>query len=285
MATEENASDDALDETDEGDARGDGSSRSLARRAGVVAIGTLASRILGAARDAVLAAIFPKAATDAFVVAFTIPNALRVLLGEGAVSGAFVPVLTDVREREGEARARSFLQHLSGAMVLVLALVTALGVATAPWLVEGYAGGYDGTRFDTTIGLTRWVFPYIFFMGLAALATGTLNASRQFAVPAFAPIFLNIALIGAAFGVTPLLRSSQWPTVYALAFGALAGGALQLAFQLPALRSVGMLRIPWPKLSDPAVRRAFTLLVPLPTRAPLPLRGPASSRTRPTRRS
>ena len=226
-------------------------------------MGTLASRILGAARDAVLAAVFPKAATDAFVVAFTIPNALRVLLGEGAVSGAFVPVLTSVREAEGETEARTFLQHLSGVMIVVLALVSALGVATAPWLVEGYAGGYDDARFHTTVGLTRWVFPYIFFMGLAALATGALNASRRFAIPAFAPVFLNIALITAALGLTPLLRSSEWPVVYALAFGALAGGALQLAFQLPALRSARLLRVPWPSFRDPRVRKAFGLLVPL----------------------
>ena len=172
----------------------------IVRRAGVVATGTLTSRILGAVRDAVVAAVFALAATDAFWLAFTIPNALRVLLGEGAVSAAFVPVFTEVRERESNARAKDFYRNLIGAMAVVLLLVTVVGVVGAPWIVKAYAWGFqrDEALFETTVALTRMLFPYIFLMGLSALMMGALHASKRFAAPAFAPALLNIALIAAA---------------------------------------------------------------------------------------
>ena len=118
----------------------------IVRRAGVVATGTLSSRILGAVRDAVVAAVFALGATDAFWLAFTIPNALRVLLGEGAVSAAIVPVFTEVREREGMVRAKEFYRNLVGAMGVVLLVVTVAGVVFAPWIVKGYAGAFSVTR-------------------------------------------------------------------------------------------------------------------------------------------
>ena len=125
----------------------------IVRRAGVVATGTLSSRILGAVRDAVVAAIFALAATDAFWLAFTIPNALRVLLGEGAVSAAFVPVFTEVREREGMRPAKEFFRNLVGAMAVVLFLVTLVGVLGAPWIVKAYAWGFqrDDALFETCL--------------------------------------------------------------------------------------------------------------------------------------
>jgi putative peptidoglycan lipid II flippase len=235
----------------------------IARRAGIIVAGTLSSRVLGAVRDAVMAALFPKEATDAFIVAFTIPNALRVLLGEGAASGAFVPVLTEVRETEGEERARQFFAHLTGTMLVVLAIVALLGIATAPWLTMLYASGYEAERLELTVDLTRLVFPYIFFMGLAALAAGALNAYQRFAVPAFAPALLNVALIAAAFGLVPIVGRWGLPAIGALAIGALVGGGLQLAAQLPALRRAGLWAWPRPTLSDPYVKKAFRLLGPL----------------------
>ncbi|MFW5876143.1 MAG: murein biosynthesis integral membrane protein MurJ [Myxococcota bacterium] len=239
--------------------------RAITRRAGVVATGTLASRLLGAVRDAVIAATFAVTATDAFFVAFTIPNALRVLLGEGAASAAFVPVFSEVRAKEGHDRARRFFGAMTGAMAVVLLAVSVVGVVAAPALVTLYAAGYldDPARFATTVQLTRMVFPYIFLMGLAALAVGALNAMKRFAVPAFAPALLNVALIAAPFVFVPVAVAMGLEPIAALAIGALVGGLLQVLAQLPALAGTGVLT--WPRLGfrDPYVRKAFRLMVPL----------------------
>jgi putative peptidoglycan lipid II flippase len=235
----------------------------LLRRASVVAAGTLGSRAFGAVRDIVIAASFTVAFTDLFWMAFTIPNALRVLLGEGAVSGAFVPVLTEAREKDGKARARMLFARLAGAMGLVLFVVTVLGVVFAAPTVELYASGFSSERFDLTVDLTRWVVPYIFFMGLAALATGALNAEKHFFAPAFAPMLLNVALIAAPFTLVAVAARAGLPPIGSLALGALLGGALQLAAQLPALRRVGMLAFPRIDMGDPYVRKAFGLMGPL----------------------
>jgi len=237
----------------------------IVRRAGVVATGTLVSRILGAVRDAVVAAIFALAATDAFWLAFTIPNALRVLLGEGAVSAAFVPVYTEVREREGLERAKEFFRNLLGAMSVILAGVTVIGVTLAPWVVRGYAWGFqrDEVLFDTTVALTRLLFPYIFLMGVSAMMMGALYASKRFAAPSFAPALLNICLIGAALLLAPLFDTLGWPAIFALAVGALLGGALQIVAQLPALRDANLLVRPRIGFDDRYVRKCARLMLPL----------------------
>ncbi len=237
--------------------------RAIARRASIVVAGTLSSRVLGAVRDAVIAATFAVRSTDAFFVAFTIPNALRVLLGEGAASGAFVPVYTEVREKEGPERARLFYARLAGAMVLILVAVAGAGVVAAPWIVTLYAGGYDEARFDLTVLLTRIVFPYIFLMGLAALGMGGLHSEKRFAVPSFAPALLNVALIAAALGASGLMPRAGLPAIAALAIGALVGGVLQVLVQLPVLSKVGLLVRPRFGEKDPYVKKAFRLLVPL----------------------
>ncbi len=237
----------------------------IVRRAGVVATGTLFSRILGAARDAVIAAVFALGATDAFWLAFTIPNALRVLLGEGAVSGAFVPVFTQVREQEGFARAKVFYANLVGAMALVLLLVTVGGILGAPWIVKGYAWGFqrDDALFDTTVALTQLLFPYIFLMGISALIMGALYASKRFAAPAFAPMWLNVCLIGAALLLAPVFVEFGWPAIFSLAIGALLGGALQIVAQLPSLRKEKLIVRPRIGFSDIHVRKCAKLMVPL----------------------
>lgn len=237
--------------------------RSIVRGAGVVAAGTLLSRVLGAARDSVIAACFSPAVTDTFFVAFTIPNALRGLLAEGAVSAAIVPVYTDVREKRGAVEARELYRSLSGTMLAILGVVSAVGVLAAPLLTRLYAGGYTPEALATTTTLTRIVFPYIFFMGSAALGMGALNAHRRFAVPATAPALLNVALILAPFVLVLPARALGLPDVTSLAFGALVGGALQVVAQWPALRSIGLLRRPRFDPSHPDVKRALRLLVPL----------------------
>jgi putative peptidoglycan lipid II flippase len=237
----------------------------IAQRAGVVAGGTLLSRVLGAARDSVIAASFHVAATDAFFVAFTIPNALRVLLGEGAVSSAFVPVFSEVTQREGETRARRFLSNLSGVMITILAGVTVVGVLGASWIVPLYAAGYGNEpgKLELTTDLTRLVFPYIFFMGLAALGMGALNARKRFFVPAFAPALLNVAMIAAPWLLVPLTDSLYWPPIAALAASVLIGGLLQVVAQVPALRAEGLMVVPRFGLSDPYVRKSLRLISPL----------------------
>ncbi len=238
---------------------------SLTRSAGIVALGTLVSRVLGAGRDMVIAASFPTIATDAFFVAFTIPNALRGLLADGAVASAFLPVYSEVRAKEGDAAARRFYAALSGAMLVILAIVSVLGVILAPAFVTAYANGYadDPALFADTVTLTRIVFPYIFFMGAAALGTGVLNAHRKFAVPALAPALLNVALIIAPFVLVAPAVSLGLPPIASLAIAALVGGLLQMIAQWPALVRIGLFQRPRIDLKDPRVRKALGLLGPL----------------------
>ena len=175
-------------------------------------------RRLGLIRDQAIAAIFSRAATDAFFVAFTIPNVLRQLLAEGAVQSAVLPVLTRIREREGDAAARSAFRALRGLSLSVLTLVTILGVWFAPELVSLFAGGFRAHegQYERTVQLTRWVFPYIFFMGTAALGVAALNTHKRFVVTASRRPCSNVAFIACAFvmtgplaarGVDPLWRS------------------------------------------------------------------------------
>lgn len=237
--------------------------RETAKRAGIVTLGTLLSRVLGLLRDMVIAASFSLGVTDAFFVAFTIPNALRGLLAEGAVSGAFIPVHAEVRETQGPEAARLFYGRFLGSLGVVLLAVTAFGIAFAPWLVELYAGGFDEDRLALTVSLTRWMFPYIALMGVAALAGGALNAAHRFAAPAFSPALLNVALVGSALLAAPIAAAFQRPAVFALAIGVLVGGVLQMLAQFPALRSEGLFAAPRVAFGDPGVRKAFRLMVPL----------------------
>ncbi len=220
---------------------GDRERRRLIGRAGVIGAGTLVSRVLGLLRDMALAAIFDREATDAWWVAFTIPNALRSLLGEGAVSSAVVPVLSAKLERDGDDASRILFSRVRGASLIALAVLTVLGMVFARPLTELFAGGYHDRphEFERTVTLTRAVFPYIFFMGSAALGMAALNVKRRFTVAAFAPGLLNVALLVAAFTLPAVLAARGVDTVLALAVGALAGGLLQVAAQWPALRAIG----------------------------------------------
>jgi putative peptidoglycan lipid II flippase len=237
----------------------------VARRAGLVALGTLASRVLGMARESVVAAAFPVAATDAFFIAFTIPNTLRMLLGEGAVANAFVPVFADVENRAGKQASRAFVARFSGMLALLLLGTCVLGVLGAPWLAWAYAGGLadEPERFALVITLTRWLFPFLGLLGMAALATGVLNVIGRYTAGAFAPALLNVAMIAAPFALVPLSLSLGMPPIGSLALGALLGGALQLGAQLWPLARRDMLPRPRVVLADPDVRRALSLMGPL----------------------
>lgn len=237
----------------------------LARRAGLVAIGTFASRVLGLVRVSVMAAVFPVVLTDAFIIAFTIPNTLRMVLGEGAVANAFVPVFSEVRSLRGEAAGKQFFARFSGTLAVLLGATCLAGVLLAPLFALGYAGGYldDPARFALVVSLTRWLFPVLGLAGLAALATGALNVLGHFATPAFAPALQNVAMIAAPFILVAPLTAIGFSPIMALAFGALFGGFLQLAMQIPGLLRAHMLPRPRLGFRDPEVRRALTLMAPL----------------------
>ncbi len=239
--------------------------KSLAKRAGIVAVGTLASRILGLGRDMALAALFSRAVTDAFFVAFTIPNALRQILGEGAVSSSVVPVLSKKIEDGGDEAGQAFFARARGASLLMLLLVTVLGMLCARPLSELFAGGYHDRpeEFERVVGLTRTVFPYIFFMGTAALGMAALNAKRKFAVAAFAPGLLNVAFLLCAFTLPAVLASRGIDGAQTLAIGALLGGLLQVVAQWPALRAIGYAGRPIVDFKDPAVRDMGRRLLPM----------------------
>lgn len=222
---------------------------------------TLLSRILGFARDAIIARVFGAGvATDAFVVAFKLPNLLRRLFAEGAFSQAFVPILAEYRNQRGDAETHLLVNRVATVLCLVLTAVAALGVLGAPMVILVVAPGFSATpdKFALTVDLMRIVFPYIVFMSLVALAAGVLNTWSRFMLPAFTPALLNVAMILAAAFAAPWFD----PPIVALAWGAFLGGVLQLALQWYGLKRLGMLpRWDWaPK--DPGVQRILKLMGP-----------------------
>ncbi len=235
--------------------------RRLARNAGLAAAGTLVSRALGMVRDMAIAATFSVASTDAWVVAFTIPNALRALLAEGGVSAAFVPTLVDAREKEGMEGARRFTADFSTTMFFVLMAVAGLGVLAAPWLVKIYAAGFDPARFSAAVTLTRLVFPYLVLVGLAAIVAGALNAADRFFMAALAPAMLNVGLVLATWLLAPRLSGEH--AIEALGYGALAGGLLGLVLQIPQFLRTGFAAPPRAAFFSPRVKQAFVLMGPL----------------------
>jgi len=201
---------------------------------------TLISRILGFVRDLVIARVFGAGlATDAFFVAFKLPNLLRRLFAEGAFSQAFVPILAEYKNRRGERETRLLVDHVSGVLALALFIVTLIGVIAAPLVIYVTAPGFAATpgKFDLTVNLLRVTFPYIFFISLTALAGGILNTYSRFSVPAVTPTLLNLSFIGFALWGAPYFD----PPVMALAWAVFAGGVAQLALQVPFLSRIGLL--------------------------------------------
>jgi putative peptidoglycan lipid II flippase len=236
----------------------------LLRAVATVSSLTLLSRVTGLARDLLISRIFGVSAeTDAFNVAFRIPNLLRRLFAEGAFQQAFVPVLADARATEGAPALRHLVDHVAAMLFWTLLLVSVVGVVAAPALVWIIATGLarDAQTFDLATRMTRWMFPYILCMALVAFSAGVLNTFKKFAVPAVTPVLLNLSFIGCAIWLAP--RMSQ--PIMALAVAVIIGGVLQLVMQLPALVRLGMLpRIgsPLVGLRDPDVRRILRLMVP-----------------------
>ena len=238
-----------------------GASERLFRSTGVVASLTFLSRITGLVRDISFSTWFGAGPVmDAFAVAFKIPNLLRRFFGEGAFSQAFVPVISEYRAKRSPAETRDLIDRTTGTLALVLFAITLIGVIAAPLLILVFAPGFldDAGRFPITVRMLRFTFPYIFFVSLTALAGSILNAHRRFAVAAFTPVLLNVVMIGFAGWVEP---RSPWPGV-GLASGVFAAGVVQLAFQLPFLKRLGLLPRPRWDLAHEGVRRIFRLMLP-----------------------
>ena len=222
---------------------------------------TLISRILGFVRDLVIARVFGAGfVTDAFFVAFKIPNLLRRLFAEGAFSQAFVPILAEVRQRRGDEDTRTLVDHVASTLAVVLFCVTVVGVLAAPLIIYATAPGFAATpeKFDLTVDLLRITFPYIFFISLTALAGGVLNTYSRFSVPAFTPVLLNVSFIVFALWLAPYFD----PPVEALAWAVFAGGAAQLAFQVPFLARLKLLPRFRLDLRDSGVQRVMRQMVP-----------------------
>lgn len=245
---------------------------SLFKSASVVSLLTLASRITGLVRELLMAATFGASAlTDAFNVAFRIPNLLRRLFAEGAFSQAFVPVLAAAREQDGDDATRVMIGQIATVLAWALTVTCILGVLAAPVLVYAMAAGLKQSPegFEAAVLMTRWMFPYIAFMSFVALAAGILNTWRRFAVPAATPVLLNVAMIGAALWGAPWFASLGIEPILAMAGGVLLGGCLQLGVQIPALARLGLLprvgltpaalKTAW---NHPGTRRVTTLMLP-----------------------
>lgn len=223
---------------------------------------TFVSRILGFVRDTLIARVFGAGVyTDAFFVAFKIPNLLRRLFAEGAFSQAFVPVLAEYKNRRGHEATQDLVSKVATLLGLVLMLVTALGMLAAPLIAYISAPGWAHSEPESlalTIDMLRVIFPYILLISLVSLAGGVLNTYSRFSVPAFTPVWLNLAFIIAALFFAPYFD----PPIMVLAWAVFAGGLLQLGFQLPFLCKIGMLPRLRLDLHDEGVWRILRLMGP-----------------------
>ena len=222
---------------------------------------TMVSRVLGLVRDMAINASFgANAATDAFWVAFRIPNFMRRLFAEGSFSTAFVPVFTEVKETRPHDELKQLMSRTAGTLGGVLLVVVALGVIFAPQVTALFSPGAVETpeKFELTVNLLRLTFPFLLFVSLTALCGGALNSFHKFGLPALTPVILNLCMIGGALWLAPRLHTP----IMAMGWAILLAGILQLAFQLPTLRRLDLLALPRWGWSSPDVRRIMRLMVP-----------------------
>ena len=224
---------------------------------------TMLSRVTGLLRETITASLFGASAlTDAFFVAFRLPNLLRRLFAEGAFSQAFVPLLTQAKETSDISAQRQLIDNVASALFWSLFFVTLTGVIGAPTLVYLMASGLEGNAQQAAIVMTRWMFPYILMISLVAFSSGILNTWKKFALPAFSPVLLNLSFIACSLLLTKYFN----PPVYALAAGVVCGGVAQLAIQIPALLRLGMLpKIYWNPIKafrSADVKKVMSLMAP-----------------------
>jgi len=237
----------------------------LARAAGIVSLATLASRLMGLIREQVFAAFFGAGfAVDAFQVAFRIPNLLRDLFAEGAMSAAFVPTLTRVQETDGREAAMRLANLVINFLLVTVSTICLFGMAFAdrivPWMAPGF--GQVPGKLELTTQLTRIMTPFLLLVALAAAVMGVLNTRRVFFIPAVAPTMLNLALIASGFLIAPICPRFGLEPIVGMAFGVLLGGLGQLLIQVPALWAQGFRWRPEISFRDPGVLRIVTLMAP-----------------------
>ncbi|MFW1677259.1 murein biosynthesis integral membrane protein MurJ [Pontibacter sp. JAM-7] len=234
----------------------------LLRSSAVVGFMTMLSRMLGLARDIVVAGYFGAGSSaDAFFVAFKIPNFLRRLFAEGAFAQAFVPVLSEYRSQRDLAAVQALIHRVAGTLGGVLIMLTVLAVTAAPVLTALFAPGFylnDSAKYALAVDMLRLTFPYLLLISLTAFAGSILNSYGRFAVPAFTPVLLNVSLIGSAIFLSPLFD----PPVMALAWGVMIAGVTQLIFQMPFLARLALLPKPIWGWRDEGVQRILKLMLP-----------------------
>lgn len=233
----------------------------VTRAAGVVGTATFLSRIFGFVRDVVIAGFFGAGMTsDAFFVAFRIPNLLRRLFAEGSLTVAFIPVFSEYLTRHGREEAFKLARSAMRMLSIILAAAAVVGVLAAPLIVHIIAPGFTASpeKYRLCVDLTRFMFPYIFFIGLVALCMGILNVLGHFAAPALAPVFLNLSMIVSVLFLSPHLSRP----VFGLAVGVLIGGLLQLLLQIPFLIKNGVLFWSKTKIYHPGLKRIGLLMLP-----------------------
>jgi putative peptidoglycan lipid II flippase len=237
----------------------------LARSAGAAGAATLASRLLGLAREQVLAALFGAGNDmDAFIVAFRVPNLVRDLFAEGAMSAAFVPTFTKYLARRGKTEAWRLANHLLNALILGTGILVLCGMIFAPQIVRTYAGDFAAVpgKIELTVQLTRVVLPFLVMVAVAAAMMGMLNSLHHYFVPALAPATFNLATIAGAVTLVPLMPRLGWPPIMAIAICVVIGGLAQIATQWPALRREGFRYRPTLDVRDPGLRNVLLLMGP-----------------------
>ncbi len=239
--------------------------RGVARSAGIISAATFLSRVLGLVREQVFAAQFGAGfAVDAFQVAFRIPNLLRDLFAEGAMSAAFVPTLSRAQERAGPDAALRLTNLVINFLLVVVSAICLIGILAAPWIVRLLAPGFASIpgKLELTTLMTRIMTPFLVLVSTAAAVMGFLNTRRVFFIPAVAPAMLNLALIAAGFLIAPLCPRFGLEPIVGMAVGALLGGLGQLLIQVPALRAQGYRWRPVVSFRDPDVLRMVSLMTP-----------------------
>ncbi|WMP18019.1 murein biosynthesis integral membrane protein MurJ [Thiothrix lacustris] len=234
----------------------------LLRSSAVISAMTMISRVLGLLRDMIVARYFPvDGASDAFYVAFRIPNLLRRLFAEGAFSLAFVPVLSEYKTKQDQATLKDLIDHVAGYLALILLVITVIGVVAAPVVMWVFAPGFGDkpdARPDLAVEMLRITFPYILFISLTAFVSGILNTFHKFAIPALTPALLNVVMIAAAVWGAPYFKEP----VLVLAWGVFFAGIAQLVFQLPTLTRLGLLPRFRIRRKHEGVSRIMKLMLP-----------------------
>lgn len=236
-------------------------SKTLLKSTGIISAMTSLSRVTGFVRDMVYAQLFGAGAgTDAFFVAFRIPNFLRRLFAEGAFSQAFVPVFSEYQTQRSREELRELVDQIAGTLGAILLLITAVGVLAAPILILLFAPGFtaDAGKYELTVEMLRITFPYLLFISLTAFAGGVLNSCGRFAIPAVTPVLLNLTMIAAALWLAPRMEQP----VMGLAWGVFIAGVVQLGFQIPFLRQARLLPCPRWGWASRGVQQVLKLMLP-----------------------